>query len=65
MCNHTWIPICGFDESSTKIRSFPDECDMIEYNCDYKTGLLQNSLFEYNSNQQLICLLIIFSLYQN
>lgn len=55
MCNHTWIPICGFDESSTKIRSFPDECDMIEYNCDYKTGLLQNSLFEYNSNQQLIC----------
>ncbi|KAI8437702.1 hypothetical protein MSG28_011937 [Choristoneura fumiferana] len=41
MCNHTWVPICGFDKTSTNIRSFPDECDMIEYNCDFKTDYVQ------------------------
>ncbi|XP_075984997.1 uncharacterized protein LOC142982394 [Anticarsia gemmatalis] len=35
LCNHTWIPECA-DENGTDYRLFIDECDLYEYNCDYK-----------------------------
>ncbi|PZC78011.1 hypothetical protein B5X24_HaOG202683 [Helicoverpa armigera] len=35
ICNHTWIPECGQDETTKHLRLFIDECDLSEYNCDY------------------------------
>lgn len=38
ICNHTDTPECGKEKNSLEIRVFLDECDRIEYNCDYKKG---------------------------
>ncbi|CAB3238293.1 unnamed protein product [Arctia plantaginis] len=34
LCNHTWIPECA-QEWDYDYRMFIDECDVLEYNCDY------------------------------
>ncbi|XP_041982729.1 uncharacterized protein LOC121735840 [Aricia agestis] len=37
-CNHSGIPLCGFDKNKNCNRMFLDECDLYEYNCDSKAA---------------------------
>lgn len=37
ICRHDQVPICGID-SCGEMRTFIDNCDMHEFNCDSKKG---------------------------
>ncbi|KAF9411425.1 hypothetical protein HW555_009772 [Spodoptera exigua] len=34
VCNHTWIPLCAWDNKTDDYKLFLDNCDFYEYNCD-------------------------------
>ncbi|KAH9644007.1 hypothetical protein HF086_004268 [Spodoptera exigua] len=34
ICNHTWIPLCAWDNKTDDYKLFLDNCDFYEYNCD-------------------------------
>ncbi|XP_026331421.1 uncharacterized protein LOC113238797 [Hyposmocoma kahamanoa] len=40
ICRHDQVPICGID-SCGEMRTFIDNCDMHEFNCDSKKDFVQ------------------------
>ncbi|KAJ2954703.1 hypothetical protein O0L34_g3004 [Tuta absoluta] len=55
ICNHTWIPECGYDELMDSYRLFIDECDMFEYNCDHETDYEVTNYSLCFSSMHLLC----------
>lgn len=44
ICRHDQVPICGID-SCGELRTFIDDCDLHEFNCDSKKGKLLLPLY--------------------
>ncbi|OWR47445.1 hypothetical protein KGM_212014 [Danaus plexippus plexippus] len=45
ICRHDQVPICGID-SCGEMRTFIDNCDMHEFNCDSKKDFVQKPVHE-------------------